>query len=1469
MSRSFCSFVIFLYCQSLLVWPKNCVVASASGNQSCTVAGFTSECLAQHPATPAYRGPSDGFHYRYDHSMVTNGSELLVFGGHDKVNNLLRGKGNELLQLEHNYTSNQESWQVFTAGSSFGRYDHTSTMFNNKLYIFGGASGVDSLSEAFTDVIFEFESFNARPVVVWTPATLAGSRWGKEEDQKLQSGIVKYGTCKVCWKRIYQITFRYSRSAVELENRYMSKWVARGCHSAIQEGSRMIVFAGRSTDGVAKSDVFYIDLFERTLPINNTLLNAVMTVGNAVSSQIETEEECRYALRKLGPLCQNRMNPDCAAHPTEPTRYDVILSVTKNDRRAPFGCFVQYLSNDLYYGTRNEANVLTIVGTWNLNKTRTACNGIDHDTGFFFSCISATWPPTVFNLTKPVISGDIPPRRYDHTATLVGKKMFVFGGIVSDPGMYTQVFNDIYYLNLSSWRWEKIQYGPDAVNIPSGRHKHTACVFMSSLIVFGGMSAVNQIFDELFIFDTTRQADGYWKDWTLVDWSGLRSSEKPEPVADHAAVILNGRLIVSGGVNSFGAKKTVAYFPLCGCGLCSPGQFTKSFSCSECPAGTYNTIFGAENGSFCTECGSGYYSDPGSVFCRPCPAGFHQPSIGSRGCILCAAGLYGNKLALPNCTKCPRGQYTLEEGQMSCLMCQSGQYQNETGSNKACIFCPPTTYSAELGRNNCTGCPLPGMFSLKGSTSAGSCRFCTHPAFCNTTAGKCTIPFRDPANWCNNCSKGSFQTFLGLCQQCPDMTRWSIILRDICVGVSCLYFLFSVLYLVHKNDVFERANEDNAANENWDDYDKERSHHKKKGRQHPINAFGRPSVCKACNQTFASKNKLFKHLRDPNGQCTIDESDPRDGRQKDHHEMYLLYPFYYTFFRHMQILYILIITNENPMWRRQKLSLHRVHMSILSLFSFEYSLWLFPSLTCYHNLTRRETFLMDHFLIPLVVFILPATISAGRHVYKWYARHMNELDLWGNPNVLKERTTQTIDNISKDLFLNTLFTVATLAMVGMTHCVDLDEGKGTTWALLLDGGVCDAHIPGSNLFIYFVICSIYLCITIVYTPLVQCFGSLQRTRKLICFPVYGWREQLSNLRTIGLALITVLLGGHTPARTKLRTFAQTSILLFFGIFPKFLICSPRGVRAWLVAPHRVKSNAVMDFIFCLLEVVICALYNNALGKERQGSYFAIDVTILFTALLPISFFMLRVIEKMWFRNPDPYRPLKFGAQLHNVFLYLPLTVILSFVLSPLIGLRFVHAVVLWILRVAFLACKHASQHCVVAEENRSYTFCIECTQHWQIEFASFQTIVVATIAGVIGTCDASMSMCGFRRYTHADHYADAVWRSEKLTKVHPTGAENDGTAHHGILSGRKVVLVPPAPPPPKFVVDHKVPLEHQTGYFGIWGGTPHDATTHPTNYHDDDDDCLLMSIANPKKMTPPRKFSPKQEFSSSYKPLTS
>ena len=103
-----------------------------------------------------------------------------------------------------------------------------------------------------------------------------------------------------------------------------------------------------------------------------------------------------------------------------------------------------------------------------------------------------------------------------------------------------------------------------------------------------------------------------------------------------------------------------------------------------------------------------------------------------------------------------------------------------------------------------------------------------------------------------------------------------------------------------------------------------------------------------------------------------------------------------------------------------------------------------------------------------------------------------------------------------------------------------------------------------------------------------------------------------------------------------------------------------------------------------------------------------------------------------------------------------------------------------------------------------------------------------------------------------------------------TGAEeeNGGTAH-GILPSHKVVLVPPETPPPKFVVDHKVPLEHQTGYFGIWGGTPHDATTHPTNYHDDDDECFLMSTANPKQMTRPRTYSPKQEYSSSYKPSAS
>lgn len=89
--------------------------------------------------------------------------------------------------------------------------------------------------------------------------------------------------------------------------------------------------------------------------------------------------------------------------------------------------------------------------------------------------------------SKPKVSGDLPPPRRAHSATMVDKRLFVFAG-----GDGPNYFNDLYIFDTISLRWTRPEvYG----QTPSPRRAHTANYFDGQLIIFGGGNGVGALND--------------------------------------------------------------------------------------------------------------------------------------------------------------------------------------------------------------------------------------------------------------------------------------------------------------------------------------------------------------------------------------------------------------------------------------------------------------------------------------------------------------------------------------------------------------------------------------------------------------------------------------------------------------------------------------------------------------------------------------------------------------------------------------------------------------------------------------------------------------------------------------------------------------------------------------------------------------------------------------------------------------
>ncbi|CAI5984069.1 unnamed protein product [Closterium sp. NIES-64] len=150
----------------------------------------------------------------------------------------------------------------------------------------------------------------------------------------------------------------------------------------------------------------------------------------------------------------------------------------------------------------------------------------------------------VYNTTKdawskPNIKGTPPSPRDSHTSTVVGSRLFVFGGTDGSSGL-----NDLYMLDTSTNTWTRLAAQGD---VPAAREGHAAARVEGLVYVFGGCGKAGEggmvdetYYNDVHVFnpDTMR--------WARVATTGTA----PSPRDSHSCCAWGNQLIVFGGEDS-------------------------------------------------------------------------------------------------------------------------------------------------------------------------------------------------------------------------------------------------------------------------------------------------------------------------------------------------------------------------------------------------------------------------------------------------------------------------------------------------------------------------------------------------------------------------------------------------------------------------------------------------------------------------------------------------------------------------------------------------------------------------------------------------------------------------------------------------------------------------------------------------------------------------------------------------------
>jgi len=148
-----------------------------------------------------------------------------------------------------------------------------------------------------------------------------------------------------------------------------------------------------------------------------------------------------------------------------------------------------------------------------------------------------TQTDTWSTLTTTCATAIHPRPRGGHSATVIGNKVYVFGG----EDARRKPLNELWVLDLSTLEWSQPETSSSGGgSAPTARSQHTACSFRNRYIILFGGGSVANCFNDLTVLDTQ-----------TMEWScPTAEGPVPPPRAGHAAAVLGTTLYTVGGGNN-------------------------------------------------------------------------------------------------------------------------------------------------------------------------------------------------------------------------------------------------------------------------------------------------------------------------------------------------------------------------------------------------------------------------------------------------------------------------------------------------------------------------------------------------------------------------------------------------------------------------------------------------------------------------------------------------------------------------------------------------------------------------------------------------------------------------------------------------------------------------------------------------------------------------------------------------------
>ncbi|KLO16762.1 regulatory protein ral2 [Schizopora paradoxa] len=150
-------------------------------------------------------------------------------------------------------------------------------------------------------------------------------------------------------------------------------------------------------------------------------------------------------------------------------------------------------------------------------------------------------------------TGDVPPKLVGASTTVVGSKMYLFGGrLVTERRMVA----DLYMFDLETFVWQKIVPNLED-DVPGARYFHSTDTWRNHLVIFGGMGhkADTSTSDDLCVLNDVRFFDLSSKRWLPAGQAPPSTSSEEQPSSlfipraryAHLSSVTGNRLFIIGG----------------------------------------------------------------------------------------------------------------------------------------------------------------------------------------------------------------------------------------------------------------------------------------------------------------------------------------------------------------------------------------------------------------------------------------------------------------------------------------------------------------------------------------------------------------------------------------------------------------------------------------------------------------------------------------------------------------------------------------------------------------------------------------------------------------------------------------------------------------------------------------------------------------------------------------------------------